>query len=156
MNAPFFWFLKIKYRRQFGVRIVFPSTFAPHPTPLNADPSKNFQNIYMNCFLSDYRTVGLSKLSDYRTVAPSNCRTKELSDHHYAPFFSEHLGVLMTTTYNCKHVNKSVGENPLPNPQNIEVYWWSLHITVNMLTIVLVKIHYLIHRTLRCIDDHYI
>jgi hypothetical protein len=27
--------------------------------------------------------------------------------------FSEHLGVLMTTTYNCKNANNSVGENPL-------------------------------------------
>ena len=24
-------------------------------------------------------------VSDYRTVGPSNCRSKELSDHHYAP-----------------------------------------------------------------------
>ena len=29
----------------------------------------------------------LIELSDYRTVGPLNCRTKELSDHNYALFF---------------------------------------------------------------------
>jgi hypothetical protein len=33
-------------------------------------------------------------------------------------------------------------------PQNIEVYWWPLHISIKMLAIVLVKIHYLIHSKL--------
>jgi hypothetical protein len=33
-------------------------------------------------------------------------------------------------------------------PQNIEVYWWPLHISIKILTIVLVKIHYLIHSKL--------
>jgi len=38
-------------------------------------------------------------------------------------FFSEHWGVLLTITYNCKNVNNGVGENPLPNPQQtVNIY----------------------------------